>query len=106
MRHETHDAPAARGHRIVLAAACAAAAQSPPPGSYDFDQMKPETTHCAKLDAAQIAKFKNCTYSKSNNFGDGRAGYACEVNSHSAFMAYKTLADCKAELELEKANGD
>ncbi len=94
------------GIALSIPLACTAAAQSPPAGSYGFDQMKPETTHCAKLAAAQIAKFKNCTYSKSNNFGDGRAGYACEVNSHSAFMAYKTLADCKAELELERANGD
>ncbi len=94
------------GIALSIPLVCTATAQSPPLGSYGFDQMKPETTHCAKLDAAQIAKFKNCTYSKSNNFGDDRPGYACAVNSKSAFMAYKTLADCKAELELEKANGD
>lgn len=91
---------------LSISLPCMAAEQRPPPGSYGFDQMKPDTTRCTKLDAAQIAKFKNCTYSTSNSFGDDRAGYACEVNSHSAFMAYSTLADCKAELELEKANGD
>lgn len=91
---------------MALALACAASEQRPPPGSYGFDEMKPETTSCKKLNAAQIAKFKNCTYSKSNSFGDDRAGYACKVSDHSTLMAYTTLADCKAELELEQANGD
>ncbi len=87
-------------------AASGAAAGKPPVGSYGFDSLAPETTKCARLDAAQIAKLQGCSYSKSNNFGDDRAGWSCKVGRNDGFMAYATKADCQAELELERANGD
>ncbi|HEY2345851.1 MAG TPA: hypothetical protein VGH80_08200 [Xanthomonadaceae bacterium] len=93
---------------LILAAACAHAAGDvkPPVGSYGFDSLKPETTKCAKLDAAAIARLSGCTFAKNNNFGDDREGWACHVGKRTGFMAYRTLSDCKAEIELERANGD
>lgn len=93
---------------LTLALPCAHAAgdAKPPVGSYGFDSLKPETTKCAKLDTAQISKLSDCTFANNNNFGDDRKGWACHVGKRTGFMAYRTLADCKAELELERANGD
>lgn len=97
---------------VALAAATAAvpathaAGQAPPQGSWGFDSHKPETTRCMKLGAAQVAKLKACTWSKSNSFGDDRAGWSCRVGKRDGFMAYPTQRDCQAELELERANGD
>ena len=85
---------------------CRAADATPPVGSYGFDSLKPETTKCAKLDAAHVAKLHDCTFSKSNNFGDDREGWACHIGKRDGFMAYRTEADCKEELELERAHGD
>jgi hypothetical protein len=93
---------------LLLAAPCLAATKGdrPPIGSYGFDSLKPETTRCAKLDAAAISKLQDCSLSKQNSFGDDREGWACRIGKRSGFMAYRTQDDCKAELELEKANGD
>jgi hypothetical protein len=93
---------------LLLAASClgAAGGDRPPVGSYGFDSLKPETTRCAKLDAAQIGKLTACTFSKRNSFGDDREGWVCHVGKRIGFMAYRTRADCQAELELERANGD
>jgi len=85
---------------------CRAGGTTPPVGSYGFDSLKPETTKCAKLDAAQVARLKDCTYSKNNNFGDDRPGWSCRIGKQDGFMVYATKADCQEELELEKANGD
>lgn len=84
----------------------AASNATPPAGSYGFDSLKPETTTCAKLDAAQIGKLSDCSFGKDNSFGDDREGWSCRVGKRTGFMVYRTLADCKAELDLERANGD
>ncbi len=102
----TGNASAVHAQQTPAPATSDNSAELPPPGSYGFDSMKPGTTHGVKLDAALIAKLKSCTYSKSNSFGDDRPGYACKINSHIGFMAYRTQADCQAELELERANAD
>jgi hypothetical protein len=92
---------------LMLASRCLGSNDDRPPvGSYGFDSLKPATTKCAKLDAAKIAKLSSCTFAKNNSFGDDREGWACHVGKHSGFMAYRTQADCKTELELERANGD
>ena len=98
--------PLLAGALLALPCAHAAADALPPVGSYGFDSLKPETTKCAKLDAAQVRKLTGCTFSKSNNFGDDREGWACHVGKRTGFMAYRTLAGCQAELDLERANGD
>jgi hypothetical protein len=93
---------------LLFAASWAGAAggDRPPVGSYGFDSLKPESTRCARLDAKQIAKLSQCTFAKNNSFGDDREGWACHVGKRTGFMAYRTQADCQAELELERANGD
>ncbi len=91
---------------LSLPSAQAANEVKPPVGSYGFDSLKPATTRCARLDAAQIAKLSKCTFAKNNSFGDDREGWACHVGKRTGFMAYPTQSDCKVELELERANGD
>ena len=82
------------------------AASAPPAGSYGFDSLQPGTAKCAKLDAPQIARLSQCSFAKSNSFGDDREGWSCHVGKRAGFMAYAKKADCEAELELERANGD
>ena len=92
---------------VLLAAAAAAAAKSdslPPPGSYGFNWLDPDSP-CVRLEAKDIARFRECSAS-DNAFGLDLPSRACRVDEKVEFIVYATSAQCQEAWETMRANGD
>lgn len=78
-------------------------------GKYGFDWLKPQTAKCAVITEKTLLGVKSCQYNKTGETGSftGNADfYTCKVSAKSEYMAYKTQARCKEELETMQSNGD
>ena len=90
---------------VLLAAAAAAKGDSlPPPGSYGFNWLDPDSP-CIRLEAGDIARFNKCTAS-DNAFGLDLASHACRVDERVEFIVYATAAQCQEAWETMRAHGD
>lgn len=90
---------------VQLAASAANGATSlPPPGSYGFNWLDAEVSHCRKLTDTDLSSVRECTISH-NAFGLELESHACKVDAHIELMVYKTLTQCQQALEPMQANG-
>ena len=87
---------------LVAAAGATAADRVPPPGSYGFNWLDPES-RCSELTAKDLAPVTECTVS-TNAFGLRLNSHLCRVNSRIELMIYRTAAQCKEALETMQAN--
>ena len=77
----------------------------PPPGSYGFNWLDPESSTCRQLTDEDLAAFKKCTPGK-NAFGLDIDSLACTVNAKIEMIVYSTEAQCQQGFEAMQANGD
>jgi hypothetical protein len=81
-----------------------AATSLPAAGSYAFDPLKPNSTHCVAVSKALISQFKKCEITDGSFGGDPVQAYSCKVGSHGEYMVYASKAACVKSLETERSN--
>ena len=91
---------------LLSAAASVQAADAPKVGAYAFDWLKPETTRCRALSAADVKRIApHCQVGDGHAFGLDDPTHRCQLNELSELFVYATSAQCEREFETMQANG-
>jgi hypothetical protein len=88
---------------LMAAASVPAADRVPPPGSYAFNWLDPDS-QCKALTDEDLARITSCE-PNDNAFGLSLPSLACKVDPDTELMVYTTEARCQEALETMQANG-